>query len=120
MAETIWSRHAKKRCAQRAIPEFHIQLLKLFGDCVEQKGGSSVLELSNDNRVWLRQQLADALAHWDQRQAVYAVFGENGCVITTGHRHRVTAPSRRGRDGGSVRWRRTHDVRPAMDMPEEA
>ena len=120
MTETIWSRHAKKRCAQRAIPEFQIQLLKLFGDWVEQKGGSSVVELSNANRVWLRQQLADALAHWDHRQAVYAVLGENGCVITAGHRRRASVPSRRARDCGSARWRPKQDIGPSLYASEEA
>lgn len=87
--------HAKKRSAQRAIPELCVNLLMQYGELTEQKGGTSVVELSKQTEKWLRQQLIETLAHWDQRHAVYAVLGEGGTVVTTGHRFAVHETHRR-------------------------
>jgi hypothetical protein len=95
MSVSDWSRHARQRAAQRAIPEFHLELLQAFGETVDQKGGSVVLRFAADRREQLRRQLADALAHWDQLQSAYAVIAPEGQVITVAHAHGRTRRHRR-------------------------
>lgn len=85
MSKTIRTQHAETRCAQRAIPNFHLELLKFFGESKEQKGGAYVLTLNNETSSWLRRQLENELAHWDHLQSVYVVCSDKGAIITTGH-----------------------------------
>lgn len=82
-----WTRHARRRASQRAIPEFQVELLQAFGEIVEQKGGTMVLRLPEDRQERLRHQLTEALAHWDQLQRAYAVIAPEGQVVTVGHAH---------------------------------
>lgn len=85
MSATNWTRHARQRSSQRAIPEFHLELLQAFGESVEQKGGFTVLRLDEKGQERLRRQLADVLARWDQLRNVYAVIAPGGRIVTVAH-----------------------------------
>ena len=79
------TQHARVRSAQRALPEFMVDLLLRYGEARPQKGGSEILQFSHGTDRWLRQQLVHALAHWDSRRNTYAVLGRDGAVVTVGH-----------------------------------
>jgi hypothetical protein len=85
---TELSSHAHRRSAQRAIPELLMDLLVQYGDMREQRGGTVVLEWSPSTAKWMRNQLKEIFAHWDQQEHVYTVAAADGSVITAAHRYR--------------------------------
>lgn len=85
MSKTIRTHHAEIRCAQRAIPEFHLELLRFFGEATEQKSGSYILSFSSEAQIYLRELLAYEVSHWDKLKSTYAVLSDSGVIITAGH-----------------------------------
>ena len=85
MSAFAWSRHARQRAAQRAIPDFHQELLKRFGEAREQPGGTVLLRLPAEGRENVRIRLREVLAQWDHLQDAYAVLASDGTVITVAH-----------------------------------
>jgi hypothetical protein len=80
-----FTRHAQARSKQRALPPILVDLLMHYGQSRNRKG-ADVLEFSRETEQWLRQQLAQTLAHWDSRRNVYAVLGDGGSILTIGHK----------------------------------
>lgn len=71
-----------------------------YGECIPQKGGTSILQLPRDVAVKLRA----AMRHFDQMANVYAVLAEDGHVITTAHRFQT---SQRKARKSQIAWRRS-------------
>jgi hypothetical protein len=108
MSKTTLTRHAKIRCAQRAIPEFHLELLRFFGEITEQKNGCYTLSLSSEEQNNLREDLTYVISHWDQFISTYAIFSNSGVIITAGHKYkkRICRYTRRAKNKESSKWRR--------------
>jgi len=83
------SRHASVRLQQRAIPPYVLELLERFGS-EARCGGASRLFFDKPARRRLARHMGGprGLRHVEHWLNVYAVIGDNGQVVTVGHRYR--------------------------------
>jgi hypothetical protein len=79
--------HARKRLQQRAIPPFILDYLDSFG-CSKRCGGSERMFFDKAARRRLAHHLGGeaALQPIERWLGVYAVVGDDGTVVTVGHR----------------------------------
>lgn len=84
----LLSKHASRRCQQRAINPMIIDFLEWFGCVRAQQGKGSVLMLpmSPEERAEMRRNLKSILSLIDRE--VFAVLTDDGRVITAGHQHK--------------------------------
>lgn len=80
--------HAGIRLQQRAIPPTIIELLRDFGSAVRSNGADSH-SFDKAARRCLASDLGEpGLRLIERHRNVYAVFGDNGCLITAARRRR--------------------------------
>ena len=79
--------HAAKRQKQRAIPICAIQILNLYGEEVEQKGGTTVLRLPKRQQKKLRRDLQRLLSMCTEDGFPYLVLDPAGRIITVSHKY---------------------------------
>jgi hypothetical protein len=81
------TRHAEARLQQRAIPPFVIDLLERCGSTM-RCGGADRLFFDKAAKKRLERLLGGArsLRVVDKWLGVYAVFNDNGALVTVGHR----------------------------------
>jgi hypothetical protein len=87
MSELNLTQHAEKRSQQRAIPLPMLDILYLYGEEVPQKGGSHLLRLNRRSIKTIRRDLKSVLDHLDSLASTYAIEGDDGAMITVGHRY---------------------------------
>lgn len=83
-----FSRHAAIRMCQRAIPLFVVDLLFEFGEVVRSHR-AEILHFSKAAQRKMRELLSHndwvAVERWLK---VYAVVGDDGVIVTAGHRYK--------------------------------
>ena len=81
------TRHASARLQQRAIPPFALELLERFG-AEERCGGAIRLFFDRAARKRVQRHFGGprGLRSVEHLLNTYAVLGDNGSVITVGHR----------------------------------
>jgi hypothetical protein len=77
--------HANKRIQQRAIPNFMLEIIQLYGDATYQKGGSEVIGLSKSMVEQLRKDVRRVDRQFDHLMDTYMVI-QDEVIITAGHR----------------------------------
>lgn len=82
-----FSHHAATRMQQRAIPPFMIELLERFGT-EERCGGADRIFFDKAARKRLERHLGGrrSIRHVEPWLDVYLVVGDNGKLVTVGHR----------------------------------
>jgi hypothetical protein len=87
MTELILSGHAKTRLQQRGIPPLVVDLLMQFGS-PSRCGGAERLMFDKQAMKRLRRHLGGerGLKVVERWLSVYAIIGDDGCVVTTAHK----------------------------------
>jgi hypothetical protein len=80
--------HGRKRAEQRAIPDVVLDVLLEFGEIDEQKGNTSLVELDRRRRKALVKSLKKLMRSLANDAPPFAVIGDNGRIITVGHKYR--------------------------------
>ena len=81
--------HARSRIKQRGIPEFIIEGLLTFGKAAHDHKGSEVIYFDRKARKRLRRLWGEATyRRLETKLDAYAVVGDDGAIITVGHRTR--------------------------------
>lgn len=81
------TRHARIRCQQRGIPMDLVELLFEFGHERHVGGGATMLSFPKRSRETMRRRLSrERFAAISSRLGVYAVLGDDGYIVTVGHR----------------------------------
>lgn len=81
-----FSRHAKDRSQQRAIPPMLIDLLLQFGSCERAGAGVSKMFFDKPSRRKVKAYAGPLASLLNDHLDVYAVVTDDLKVITTGHR----------------------------------
>lgn len=81
--------HARRRLQQRAIPPMMLDYLDRFGTA-ERCGGSERIFFDKASRRRLAKHMGGdaALRSVERWLGIYAVVGDNGNIVTVGHRTR--------------------------------
>ncbi len=81
------SQHAQARMQQRSIPLNAIDVLMDYGDH-RRRHGAEVYYLTKRSRTRVARDLGKpAFLRLEKALDAYLVVADDGCVITTGHRH---------------------------------
>jgi hypothetical protein len=81
------SKHAGKRCQQRAINRYMLELLWLFGVETAQKGGSYEIHIPSKELADIKRAIKSLNRSLDQLDGIYAIESIEGLRITVGHMH---------------------------------
>ncbi len=76
--------HAQWRAQQRAIPKDIIPVLIALGAAKHQKGGTLEVCMTDD----VERRLRRITKRLDSLRNTYLILGDDGAVITVGHRHK--------------------------------
>lgn len=80
--------HANKRMQQRSIPKAVIEWLLDFGTR-ERSGSGEIVFFDKKGKKQLYQELGPQIVKSVSRFLdVYAVLGDDGCLVTTGYRYK--------------------------------
>lgn len=83
------SQHSRARMQQRGVPQPALELLVRYGTKEHDHKGSKILYFSHRSMRRIARELGDkALTYLDKSFDLYAVMGDNGEIITVGHRYR--------------------------------
>lgn len=83
------SQHGRTRMQQRGVPQPALELLVRYGTREHDHKGSQILYFSHRSKRRIARDLGDkAMPSLDKSLDLYAVVGENGEIITVGHRYR--------------------------------
>ena len=79
--------HAQARLQQRGIPAYVVESLLDFGRQTHDHRGGTILFFDHRARSKLRRQIAgDSFRQIEAHLDTYAVIGEDGVIVTVGHR----------------------------------
>ena len=79
--------HAQARLQQRGIPAYVVESLLDFGCQTHDHRGGTILFFDHRARSKLRRQIAsDSFKQIESHLDTYAVIGEDGVIVTVGHR----------------------------------
>lgn len=79
--------HAQARLQQRGIPPVVVESLLDFGCQTYDHRGGTILFFDHKSRIKLRRQVAsDSYKRIESHLDAYAVLGEDGAIVTVGHR----------------------------------
>jgi hypothetical protein len=83
--------HAQSRLQQRGIPAYVVERLIDFGRQTHDHRGGTILFFDHRARNTLRRQFdRDSFKQIESHLDTYAVLGEDGVIVTVGHRtHRI-------------------------------
>ncbi len=80
------SHHAQARLQQRGIPPAVVERLLDFGRETYDHRGGTILFFDHQARKTLRRVESDAFRQIESHLDTYLVLGEDGVVVTVGHR----------------------------------
>jgi hypothetical protein len=83
----IYTNHAEQRMQQRAIPELAIELLEIYGS-TEHSNGARIRFFDKKARQQVTHAVKALASDLDRIVEMYLVEGNDGVVITAGHRTR--------------------------------
>ena len=82
------TKHAQKRCQQRAIPVEVLDILDALGIEGLQKGGSLLQTMSRKELLANHKKLKQAWKYIDRLKKSYCVRSDSDSVITAGHHYK--------------------------------
>lgn len=80
------SRHAARRCQQRAIPSLVVELVLRFGQREKAPGGVAKVFLTKADRRQLLSYAGPLGSALEQHLDIYLVLGDDDRVVTAAHR----------------------------------
>ena len=83
-----FSKHAKVRSQQRAIPHLEAELMLMYGECLHLGQGKRYWSINKRGLKRLKRDVRRLVQNLDELQDRYVIDGDHGVVVTVGHKLR--------------------------------